>query len=685
MIVRTSQDRLWQSIVDSFDVDDILPLLEYILDNCRVPANTESPGPFDSELVPHVPEIIEQIDDPNTEEILMDWATRNAKTFTAIFILVAWVAQTNAPCGAASASLGLRDKLISEKLYPALEACVATAGKIPPPHLRSPKEAWVGDSLISTAISDSPKTLASFPAQLALINEAGLWKINSIQRMRQRMRNFGRSGKMVIEGKPEDLATCTITKLINEPGVQRRIRHCRCPHCRTYQPLVWGSERPGPGIKWERKDNRQNVAHAMKTVHYQCVNGCKIHDGFEREAMLKDGKWVPEGQEIDKLGRLRGDPDVPSVRRVAFYRLSSLYSLLADSWAQVVGEFFDCKDDPELLREFTTGTLGIPWDPKPINRQPEAIAKNLHCATPYGIAPIWAKFITVAVDVGHDPGDDTLEFFCSVAAWGGPNKKPRGHWTHECHFEHGQEDEFIEWITSIEIPHEDGGVMLPRGTCMAIDSGDGEVSEKIVILCEIITAKIKASNRPNAECLPLKGDSAKNVKLNWFSWGDTGKSKREKKRNTKKDRGTLIMVNSARTQSWRVNCISGMITAEQRDFMSIPREYYEDWETHEDMLSELAADYQDEKGRWVKGGKNERGDLFRYHRSIASVRTKKDTIWHKLSRNPNDRQRKQTRKPATPTQALEQAMVDTLTVGNEHETRSIEQILKGLVGNGKRN
>ena len=63
------------------------------------------------------------------------------------------------------------------------------------------------------------------------------------------------------------------------------------------------------------------------------------------------------GCTLTRTGKIKGTPDVPSVQRVAFTKLSSLYSCLIDGWSQIVGEWFDCKDDVELRREFITGTI----------------------------------------------------------------------------------------------------------------------------------------------------------------------------------------------------------------------------------------------------------------------------------------------------------------------------------------
>lgn len=667
----TAEERLIEAIIRVFDLPDIIEALAWIEENCRVPANTETPGPFDLELAPHIAEPIQQINSFETEEILMDWATRNAKTFTCVFLLLYWIVNFSAPCGAISADLNLRDKLIEDKLYPALEACVKTKHLIPPRHLRKSTEALVGDVKVETAIASSPATLASFPCQFAILNEVGLWKLNSVKRLRDRQKNFGSFKKRCIEGKPEDKLTCTITALINQDDVQRRIRMVKCPHCRTWQRLKWGFGEPGAGIKWKKnKDGHSTRAKAMETVYYECVKGCQIQDGEERTKMLRGGVWCPEGCTLTRTGKIKGTPDVPSVQRVAFTKLSSLYSCLIDGWSQIVGEWFDCKDDVELRREFITGTLGEPYDPRPASRLPERIAKRLAVDIPGGIAPKWAKFITIAVDVGHDTQTDQLEYFWACAAWGRIGKRVRGHWVSEGYFGFGEDEQLIEFMLNCEIPHEDGGVLVPRGSCIGLDSGDGNVSEKVVLLAELITERFKKTTR--AEALPLKGDSRKSHKLNWFEWGDTGDTKEERARNSRHGHGNLVSVNTERTQSWRENCITGRLQSTDRDFMSLPKEYRDDVESHEEMLMELAADYKDEKGRWKRHGKNERGDLWRYLRVMASVRTFKDTTWSKLSRNPVDKQ-KAVPKGTIPTG---ESMIEQFV--GDGELRSIQEMIRGL-------
>lgn len=674
---KSAEQRLLNVLARCFEREDVWDALEWIEEFCRLPANTETPGPFDLSVAPHVAEPIATINSYETQEIIMDWATRNCKTYTAVFILICWIYQYSAPCGVASASLGLRDKLVEDKLYPALEACSKTSSLIPASFERSNDELWVGRHKIETAIASSNKTMASFAAQLILLNECGLWKINAIQRLRQRLKNFGSFSKLVIEGKTEDKATCTITALVNQPDVQRRVRNVQCPHCKTYQPLVWGWGEAGPGVKWEPLNGRQNAAHAMATVYYECVKGCKIVEGeFDRRKMMQEGVWVPEGCTITKTGRLRGTPDVVSERRVAFIRLSSLYSLLIDGWSQVVAEWFECKHDEELRREFITGTLGEPYDPRPKSRLPNRIAERLACQTPIGIAPAWSKFITIVADVGHDMKTDELEFWWSAAAWARIGKRVRGHWMDEGHFGFGELDAFLEFIATCEWPHEDGGVIRPRGRCIGIDSGDGNVSAKIYQLCDVITELYFQSTQ--ARCYPIKGDSRKSHKMSWFEWGDQGDTKEERERNREIDGGNLISVNTERSQSWRENCIAGRITEDDTDFLSLPKEYLDDWEAHEDSLIELAADYRDEKGRWERTGKNERGDLYRYHRVMASVRTFKDTTWGKVTRNPVERRKRAAQTPRP--QQQEPNIIETFV--GDGPPMTLTDLLKVMKSNG---
>jgi hypothetical protein len=71
--------------------------------------------------------------------------------------------------------------------------------------------------------------------------------------------------------------------------------------------------------------------------------------------------------------------------------------------------------------------------------------------------------------------------------------------------------------------------------------------------------------------------------------------------------GDLLIVNTQRTQEWRVDQTSGLVTRDSVDFYGIPLEACDD----EEFLDELINEYF-EAGKWLKSGANERGDAWRY-------------------------------------------------------------------------
>lgn len=619
----------WSAIADAFiDTFEVPPRIlaaEWIPANVRIPGQTESPGPFDLSLFPHAKEVLEALDDIEVEEIILIWSTRNGKTFTTLAAIPFWATQRSKPIGFASSDgKNLQDN-VERKLYPMLESTPATADLVPSPHFRNSKEVTIGNVTVVLANARSKNTLANFPAQLVIANEVGLWPLNSVQRLRQRLRNFKLSSKAILEGKPETKGLCTISKLANGPDVQRRIRNVQCPHCRQFQPLVWGWGKPGAGVKWERSYGHSTEFRAVSSAYYECKTGCKITSS-ERSAILRSAVWCPEGQTVDENGKLCGTPLVPSQKRVAFVRLSALYSLMVPGWGAIVSEWFEVKHDKELIREFVTGTLAEEYDPKPKSKTFNEVAFRLSVSIPRGVCPEWSRFAVLVADCGFHANSDSLEFWWQFQAWGLLNGKPRGH---VCDFGymHGEKG-FKELFRKIEYEHASGGMIKPAKT--GVDFGDGNVSAKILTLCDELNAEQKSLAKRN-KVIPLKGDSRRDSAPGWYVHGYFD-SRKEFELKMMKARGEcdFITIRSHNSQSWREGLVSGIIEEKDKDFLSLPAEIGARCEEFEPFLNELTADYRSDEGRWERVGKNENGDLLRYGRAIASVHTNHDKNWVRI-------------------------------------------------------
>jgi len=118
----------------------------------------------------------------------------------------------------------------------------------------------------------------------------------------------------------------------------QRYYHVPCPHCGTYQRLIWAQ------LKWELEN--------PETAYYECDEcGEKIEE-HHKTMMLEAGKWVPSVPEKESSKR-------------AGYHLSSLYSPLGwYSWSQAVHDFQRAKANPTELKVFVNTVLGETWKEK---------------------------------------------------------------------------------------------------------------------------------------------------------------------------------------------------------------------------------------------------------------------------------------------------------------------------------
>lgn len=589
---------------------------DWVPANTIIPDTTESPGEFDLDLFPHVAEVLEAVDDPDVRLILMDWATRNAKTFTTLSIGQYFARCWRAPMVFASSDEVKADETIEEKFVPLLRAC-REPGVI---RTHTKKGVFIDDYRIRKAFAGSPGSLAGYPAKVGLGNEIGLWPINMVRRLIQRGKLFAFDSKYVLEGKPETEGKCAITSLIAAKTTQRRYRFVKCPHCGKYQRLKWGWGRPGPGVKWIEKENAIATA---ETAYYECVDGCRIED-IHRVALLRNGKWIPEGCTIDSRGRIRGRPAVPT-RNVAFCGLSSLYSLAISGWGQIVQEWFECQDDPEAKREFITGTLAETYNPRPKRAKASEIAEAMRAEDHQqrGVCPEWACFLTTSADVGVV--GDLLLFYWMVCGWGiTENRDPRGG-VIDWGFSRGTDGEggFLKQLGQLSFEHDDGGEPmspLDHGFLGAVDSGDE-------------TTQVYDLVRPLPNWYPAKGDSRKTASVDWYSWGTKLAGELEAVRKLKKKLGVgdLFTISTIRTQVWRRSLVRGRIRYGKPNFVSLPAEVCDDWRQYENFLMQLDADVEDD-GKWVKEGMNEYGDTLRYCRALAELHTRGGSAWKNLKR-----------------------------------------------------
>jgi len=157
---------------------------------------------------------------------------------------------------------------------------------------------------------------------------------------RKRTDSFGRRKKIMEVSTPTIKGVSRIERSFLESD--QRYYEVPCPHCGTYQRLVWGGDEADFGLKFTRDPEGK-----VSDVWYQCAACHARIDEHHKSEMLEHGRWTPTYPDRPKRG----------------YQLSSLYSPLGwVSWTQIVEEFLDSKSSRERLKAWRNTRLGEPFE-----------------------------------------------------------------------------------------------------------------------------------------------------------------------------------------------------------------------------------------------------------------------------------------------------------------------------------
>ena len=119
-----------------------------------------------------------------------------------------------------------------------------------------------------------------------------------------------------------------------------------CPHCGTYQRLVWAQ------VVWPKGE--------PLLASYQCAHCDELIPHSAKARMLAQGEWCPEDEDVAEMKRKEFDPPLSRDPEAVGYALSTLYSPWY-SWGAMAAQFVRCAKDPVLLKVFVNTLLGEAW------------------------------------------------------------------------------------------------------------------------------------------------------------------------------------------------------------------------------------------------------------------------------------------------------------------------------------
>ena len=191
---------------------------------------------------------------------------------------------------------------------------------------------------------------------------------------------------------------------------------CPCPHCGTFQRLLW------PHLKHERPDKLKKDAKALakwvvrnRAVWYECAKCGKRILPDQRDAMVRAGRWGTADEESGLP-----TPECPDAGAVEAWpqgtrlavRLNRLVCLWTPWWT-IAAEFIRSEGRLEPMMTFYTQTLGQPFEQQVATARADQFSR-LSASAPLeeGTAPPWTAAVIVSIDTQAD------HFYAVARAWG---------------------------------------------------------------------------------------------------------------------------------------------------------------------------------------------------------------------------------------------------------------------------
>lgn len=572
--------------------------------------HTHKGQPFNYIDFPWVEGICNAWDDPAVRRIFMMAGSRLGKTET--FLSLMLCAEYHDPdvgmIGGSTEGLVLRT--IGDRFYGMLDKTHATRALCPPPHRRNRRIVRTASFIVYGAWSGSPTTLGDLDPRYLTALEVDKWTKNNSEEA-DPYELFLERGAEITDRKAAGESTPTIEGLSRikkyvSMGTNKRYR-IPCPICSHYQQLrrnTTGNPKDG-GLWWDRdKEGSSTPNRAAESARYVCED-CQEEWGEEhRRPAIRRGVWVAPGQEIDKQGRVTGQPH--NAGPDESFQLSRLYGPTF-SFGEYARAYVRSHGNPEFEQAFANNWDGETWVPIKVELTWEQLADKL-CVGEWdlGFAPPSVQFVTTSIDV-------QIDHFV-VTAWGW-DREQRGHlisygtvpsWTR------------VKDFCYAVYPHMDGGRPLPSFVNL-IDSRDGNRKDEIVDFC-------KSVNKPSGPFVwPSMGSSPGSMNLQMFRKlnidNDPNVSRRQQIVNGKIEGMSVIMINTRYTQEWLDNALARRKPGDPMSLI-LPRSMCDDKDFFEQVLNEC---YNEKTGLWERIDKTtipvDFRDCCRYGRAGAEVYT----------------------------------------------------------------
>jgi len=405
--------------------------------------SSAEPGRWETGRAPYQRAIMDAFNDDNIHTIVVMCSAQIGKTEILNNIIGYLITQEPSPILVLQPTLEMAEVWSKDRLAPMLRDTPVLRDKV-----RDPRSRDSGNTLLHKQFSgghvsivgaNSPAGLASRPIRVVLCDEIDKYPASAgsegdpIHLARKRTTTFPLR-KLVLTSTPT-LQGLSRIEAAFETSDKRRF-FVPCPHCQTFQILVWEN------MHWpEGKPNRAHMicTHCQRRIRHR-----------HKAKLLAQGQWRAEGKSSG----------------IAGFAINELYSPWV-TWAEMAASFVEAKQLPETYKTWVNTSLGKCWQEHESCVEAETLYQRRE---EYGHAvPQKAVLLTAGVDVQ----DDRLEI--ETVAWGDREES----WSMRYDVLYGSPAQESVWqqleaVLTRRFTHESGVPLMIRGAC--IDTGGHHTS-----------------------------------------------------------------------------------------------------------------------------------------------------------------------------------------------------------------
>lgn len=420
------------------------------------------PGPWNNSRTPYLVEIMDELLNYETEEIIFCKCTQVGGTEVELNMLGYAIQQDPSPVEIVYPTETMANSVSEKRIKPLIENTPTLYQKYD--RNSGNLELDFDDMFIKLVWSNSPSGLASFAMKYLFLDEVDKYPGSSrkeadpISLAKERTKTF-RNSKVYMTSTPT-IRTNHIWKAKEGADAEKHY-FIPCPHCGEFIELRFDNLKwPGKdkdlvdaygedAIKeklgaFEPVDDSEGLSDADRAefAFYVCQEcGCVITDAQKQQA-VKKGHWEIVRQQTR------------FVKKVCFW-INTLYSPFV-RFAEIAKKFMDSKADPEQLQNFVNSWLAEPWEDTKLKTSKDLVMERQTELAEF-IVPDWAKLLTAGVDIQES------SVYWTIRAW--------GDFLTSQNVAHGQAYNLseIEKIMNLEYRRESGDIAIVN-LCL-IDSG----------------------------------------------------------------------------------------------------------------------------------------------------------------------------------------------------------------------